>query len=396
MFPCTWLQTPLSVEILASWSLPKAPLHSLTVGQLVAAQGAQGRRVGLLLDLSNHDWCQWQRAASLGAGQAAKVVIAERRQVIKAGLRGLVEAARPDLSSAQIDAIVAEINKRMTMGSKQCCLTAVMCLSLLLSSFLGQPSPAQQQQHFPAAAPPAQQPPQPPPPVQLDIWDPQLLAQIKNAMELLTNASVIEHLMRGPHHRGIKLLPGHWESPLELCSYEGLMALPPIGKEYQQGYKRVNDRLPKVNQRLHRAAEYRRGIDDNKHQAVGFDEVPSGLWDKSVTGVGPMVQGRRRAQLQALFNSPRAGYLHCPSGLKAIARRAEAIAQQVRAENEMLMTEAQLQQACEEVLEAALLDLEEKHKHLQASHRQQRLDNESLEAVVKQQELMSWPISATK
>ncbi|KAJ9515837.1 hypothetical protein QJQ45_008715 [Haematococcus lacustris] len=51
------------------------------------------------------------------------------------------------------------------------------------------------------------------------------------------------------------------------------------------------------------------------------------------------------------------------------------------------MTEAQLQQACEEVLEAALLDLEEKHKHLQASHRQQRLDNESLEAVVKQQEL---------
>ncbi|KAJ9518272.1 hypothetical protein QJQ45_010242 [Haematococcus lacustris] len=82
-----------------------------------------------------------------------------------------------------------------------------------------------------------------------------------------------------------------------------------------------------------------------------------------------------------------AGYLHCPSGLKAIARRAEAIAQQVRAENEVLMTEAQLQQACEEVLEAALLDLEEKHKHLQASHRQERLDNESLEAVVKQQEL---------
>ncbi|KAL6765881.1 protein-tyrosine phosphatase-like protein [Haematococcus lacustris] len=49
------MKTPLSAEILASWSLPKAPLHSLTVGQLVAAQGAQGRRVGLLLDLSNHD-----------------------------------------------------------------------------------------------------------------------------------------------------------------------------------------------------------------------------------------------------------------------------------------------------------------------------------------------------
>ncbi|KAJ9524545.1 hypothetical protein QJQ45_024127 [Haematococcus lacustris] len=36
------------------------------------------------------------------------------------------------------------------------------------------------------------------------------------------------------------------QRPLELCSYEGLNALPPIGKEYQQGYKRVNDRLPKT------------------------------------------------------------------------------------------------------------------------------------------------------
>ncbi|KAJ9505790.1 hypothetical protein QJQ45_011929 [Haematococcus lacustris] len=59
-----------------------------------------------------------------GQGQAAKVVIGQRRQVIKAGLRGIVEAARPDLSPAQVDAIVAEINKRMTMGSKQCYLTA--------------------------------------------------------------------------------------------------------------------------------------------------------------------------------------------------------------------------------------------------------------------------------
>ncbi|KAL6760488.1 hypothetical protein V8C86DRAFT_3132462 [Haematococcus lacustris] len=36
---------------------------------------------------------------------------------------------------------------------------------------------------------------------------------------------------------------------------------PPMGQEYQQRYKLVNDRLPKVRQRLHRAAEYRRGID---------------------------------------------------------------------------------------------------------------------------------------
>ncbi|KAJ9510171.1 hypothetical protein QJQ45_015652 [Haematococcus lacustris] len=174
-----------------------------------------------------------------GQGQAAKVVIGQRRQVIKAGLRGLVKAALPDLSPAQVDAIVAEINKRMTMGSKQCCLTAVLCPTLLLQSFLGQPSPAQQQQHFPAAgsAPGPPPPPDPacplyahprlatrssprtaaapaqlPPSVQLDIWDPQLLAQIKNAVELLTNASVLEHMMRGPHHHGIRLLPGDGNS----------------------------------------------------------------------------------------------------------------------------------------------------------------------------------------
>ncbi|GFH14847.1 hypothetical protein HaLaN_10973, partial [Haematococcus lacustris] len=51
-------------------------------------------------------------------GQAVKEVIAERRPVIKAALRGPVEAGRPDLSPAQVDAVVAEVNKRMTMGSK--------------------------------------------------------------------------------------------------------------------------------------------------------------------------------------------------------------------------------------------------------------------------------------
>ncbi|KAJ9508245.1 hypothetical protein QJQ45_011751 [Haematococcus lacustris] len=56
----------------------------------------------------------------------------------------------------------------------------------------------------------ALQPPQPScaPPMQLGIFDPQLLAQIKDAMDLLTNACVLEHLMRGPHHRGMRLLPG--------------------------------------------------------------------------------------------------------------------------------------------------------------------------------------------
>ncbi|KAJ9509280.1 hypothetical protein QJQ45_001721 [Haematococcus lacustris] len=51
------------------------------------------------------------------------------------------------------------------------------------------------------------------------------------------------------------------QRPMELCSWTDREALPPVGYEYQQGYKLVNDRLPKVRQRLHRAAEYRRGID---------------------------------------------------------------------------------------------------------------------------------------
>ncbi|KAJ9531148.1 hypothetical protein QJQ45_000846 [Haematococcus lacustris] len=165
-----------------------------------------------------------------GQGQAVKKVIAERRQVIKATFRGLVVAARPDLSPAQVDAVVAEVNKRMTMGSKQCCLAAILGLAVLLQSFLGQPTPG-----FPAASPAPGPPPPPdpacppyshprlpprtsprsaaapaqlPPPVQLNILDPQLLVQIRDAMELITKASVQEHLMRGPQHRGIRLLPG--------------------------------------------------------------------------------------------------------------------------------------------------------------------------------------------
>ncbi|KAJ9509948.1 hypothetical protein QJQ45_011453 [Haematococcus lacustris] len=146
------------------------------------------------------------------------------------GAKACEEAARPDRSPAQVDVVVAEVNKRMTMGSKQCVLAAVLCLFVLLQSFLGKPPPG-----FPAAGPaPGPHPPpdpacppyahprlatrnsprdaaapaQLPPPVQLNIWDPQLLAQIRDAMELLTKASVLEHLMRGPHHRGIRLLPG--------------------------------------------------------------------------------------------------------------------------------------------------------------------------------------------
>ncbi|KAJ9513066.1 hypothetical protein QJQ45_029449, partial [Haematococcus lacustris] len=76
-----------------------------------------------------------------------------------------------------------------------------------------------------------------------------------------------------------------------------------------------------------------------------------------------------------------------PSGLTATARKAEAIAKEVQAENALLVTEAQLQLAVEEVLDARVHDLEEKLQHQQAAQRQLRLENEYLEAVVKQQEL---------
>ncbi|KAJ9527814.1 hypothetical protein QJQ45_000364 [Haematococcus lacustris] len=66
--------------------------------------------------------------------------------------------------------------------------------------------------------------------------------------------------------------------------YEGLKALPSIGKEYQQGYKRVNDRLPKARQRLHRAAEYRRGIDGrarNNAWALQGSQCSLGAWEQA-------------------------------------------------------------------------------------------------------------------
>ncbi|KAJ9516651.1 hypothetical protein QJQ45_015168, partial [Haematococcus lacustris] len=240
-----------------------------------------------------------------GQGQGEQEVIAERRQVIKAAFRGLVEAAQPDLSPEEVDAVVEQANQRMTMGSMQCCLAAVMSLTMLLQSFLGQPTPG-----FPAAGPAPCPPPPPdpacppyshprlptrcsprsaappaqlPPPVQLDVEDPSLLPQIKAAMDLLTNASVQEHLMRGPHHSrcyqdtnpclNFQRIGESMQRPLELCRWTDLKALPPVGKEYQQGYKLVNDRLPKVRQRLHRAAEYRRGIDGRARNNAGIAET---------------------------------------------------------------------------------------------------------------------------
>ncbi|KAJ9523088.1 hypothetical protein QJQ45_023924 [Haematococcus lacustris] len=52
--------------------------------------------------------CAWWHLYLGASGQ--QEVVGERRQVIKAALRGLVEAARPDLSPAQVDAVVAEMS----------------------------------------------------------------------------------------------------------------------------------------------------------------------------------------------------------------------------------------------------------------------------------------------
>lgn len=49
------MKTPLSEDILAHWTLPTAPRHRLTVHDLLAAQRAAGRNVGMILDLSNHE-----------------------------------------------------------------------------------------------------------------------------------------------------------------------------------------------------------------------------------------------------------------------------------------------------------------------------------------------------
>ncbi|KAJ9508358.1 hypothetical protein QJQ45_011877 [Haematococcus lacustris] len=106
------------------------------------------------------------------------------------------------------------------------------------------PPPAQEPPPPPPAQdqPPAQPPPGPVPPPQAPPWGRWLDRDINGCFNFQRMGESMQH-------------------PLELRSYEGLEALHPVGKEYQQGYKRVDDRLPKDRQRLPRAAEYRRGID---------------------------------------------------------------------------------------------------------------------------------------
>ncbi|KAJ9509857.1 hypothetical protein QJQ45_011549 [Haematococcus lacustris] len=141
---------------------------------------------------------------SRGASGSGQQVIAER---------DLVEAARPHLSPAQVDAVVAEVNKRMAMGSKQCVLAAV----------LSQAPPAQTLSAAPGPVPRPQAPP----------WG--------RWLDRDTNGC----------YCNLQRIGESKQRPPELCQWDHLEALPPVGEEYQQGFKLINDRLPKVRQRLH-------------------------------------------------------------------------------------------------------------------------------------------------
>ncbi|KAJ9514422.1 hypothetical protein QJQ45_012357 [Haematococcus lacustris] len=66
------------------------------------------------------------------------------------------------------------------------------------------------------------------------------------------------------------------QRPLELCSWTDREALPTIGKEYQQGYKRVNDRLPKGRQRLHPSVRLNAYRVMAKKKRMGADKQKKG------------------------------------------------------------------------------------------------------------------------
>ena len=48
------MKTPLGSEIIENWNHDQPPSHPLTLDMLVEAQTVAGRRVGMIIDLSNH------------------------------------------------------------------------------------------------------------------------------------------------------------------------------------------------------------------------------------------------------------------------------------------------------------------------------------------------------
>ncbi|KAJ9508590.1 hypothetical protein QJQ45_012130 [Haematococcus lacustris] len=123
----------------------------------------------------------------------------------------------------------------------RCCLLAIACI-LDHANRWAEACFRPEHRYAPQDQPPTQAPPGPVPPPQALPWGRWLDRDTNGCLNL---QRIGESMQR----------------PLELCSYEGSEALPTVGTEYQQGYKRVNDRLPKARQRLHWAAEYWRGID---------------------------------------------------------------------------------------------------------------------------------------
>jgi len=49
------MKTPMSLEIMDNWSLEQPPLHKLTIPELLESQRKKNRRVGMIIDLANHE-----------------------------------------------------------------------------------------------------------------------------------------------------------------------------------------------------------------------------------------------------------------------------------------------------------------------------------------------------
>lgn len=49
--PC---KTPLAADMIANWNLEEPPQHPLTIDILVESNLKRGKRIGMILDLSNH------------------------------------------------------------------------------------------------------------------------------------------------------------------------------------------------------------------------------------------------------------------------------------------------------------------------------------------------------
>ncbi|KAJ9530634.1 hypothetical protein QJQ45_014736, partial [Haematococcus lacustris] len=101
------------------------------------------------------------------------------------------------------------------------------------------------------------------------------------------------------------------QRPLELCSWKDREALPPIGKEYQQGYKRVNDRLPKFSLAKDPASLTTREVVENfcrNHERRMAQKMV-----EQRRKLPPMVNDRSLFTRAAPFNDKDDPFYHSPS-----------------------------------------------------------------------------------